>query len=102
MGLVYCSMHPVESFTWFSTVLIHAVCSSHPIRAYYYGARRVPPSLPATPLLPPAPAVTASQQLGLAQPTRPHTRPRPTQERQRLRYGLFQWSAMDAPVCLSD
>jgi hypothetical protein len=52
MGLVYCSMHPVESFTWFSTVLIHAVCSSHPIRAYYYGARRVPPSLP--PCYPPA------------------------------------------------
>ena len=29
------SMHPVESFTWFSTVLLHAFCTSHPIRAFH-------------------------------------------------------------------
>lgn len=33
------SMHPVESFTWFSTVLLHALCSSHPIRALTLGPR---------------------------------------------------------------
>ena len=29
------SMHPVESFTWLSTVLLHAVCASHPVHFYY-------------------------------------------------------------------